>query len=63
MATSPGHHESGNAFSHPNRVPPSPMTVQQQLQSMVVAMVEQTQQNQELTKEVNRQCHQQHGGE
>ena len=39
------------------------MTVQQQLQSMVAAMVEQTQQNQELTREVNRQCHQQHGGE
>ena len=51
MATSPEHQESGNASSHPNRalaLPPA--SIQQQLQSMAVAMVDLTQQNQELTK-------------
>ena len=62
MATSPRHQESGNASSHPNHAPPPPMTVQQQLQSMAAAMAELTQQNQELTREVNR-LRQQHGGE
>ena len=38
------------------------MTVKQQLQSMAAVMAELTQRNQELTKEVNRQC-QNHGGE
>ena len=55
MATSLGHQESGNASSHPNRAPPPPIVVQQQLQSMAAAMVELMQQNQELTREVNRQ--------
>ena len=54
MATSPGHQEGGNAFSHPNHAPQPPMTVQQQLQSMAVVMAELTQQNQKLTREVNR---------
>ena len=62
MATSPGHQESGNASSLPNCTPPPPMTVQQQLQSMAALMAKLTQQNQELTREVNRQ-HQQHSGE
>ena len=55
MATSLGHQESGNASRHPNHASPPPMIVQQQLQSMATAMVELTQQNQELTREVNRQ--------
>ena len=58
MATSLGHQESGNSSSHPNLAPPPPITVQQQLQSMAAAMAELMQQNQELTREVNRQ-HQQ----
>ena len=62
MATSPGHQESGNASSLPNRTPPPPITVQQQLQSMVAMMAELMQQNQQLTREVNRQ-RQQHSGE
>ena len=62
ISTSLGHQESGNASNHPNRAPPPPMTVQQQLQSMAVAMAELTQQNQELTREVNRQ-RKQRGGE
>ena len=66
MATSPGQQESGNTSSHPNCTPPPPppkkMTVKQQLQSMAAVMAELTQRNQELTKEVNRQC-QNHGGE
>ena len=45
MTPSPGHQENGNTSSHPNHVPPPPMTVQQQLQSMAAAMVELTQQN------------------
>ena len=63
MATSPGHQESGNTSSYPNCVPPPPMTVQQQLQSMAATMAELTQQNQELTRESNRQHHQQHDEE
>ena len=55
MATSLGHQESGNASSHPNHARPPPIVVQQQLQSMAAAMVELMQQNQELTREVNRQ--------
>ena len=51
MATSPDHQESGNASSYPNRALALPPTsVQQQLQSMAVAMVDLTQQNQELTR-------------
>ena len=56
MATSPGQQESGNTSSHPNRAPPPPMTVKQQLQFMAAMMVELTQQNHELAREVNRQC-------
>ena len=52
MATSPEHQKSENASNHPNRAPAPPPIVQQQLQSMVVDL---TQQNQELTREVNRQ--------
>ena len=56
MATSLEHQESGNAFSYPNCAPAPPSSsVQQQLQSMVVTLVDLTQQNQELTREVNRQ--------
>ena len=55
MTTSPGHQESRNASSHPNRAPPPSMIIQQQLQSMAAVMAELTQQNQELTREVNRQ--------
>ena len=62
MATSPGHQESGNTSSNPNCTPLPPMNVQLRLQSMTTAMVELMQQNQELTREVNRQ-RQQHGGE
>ena len=40
MATNPGHQESGNTFSHPNRALAPPKTVQQQLQSMAATMVE-----------------------
>ena len=63
MATSLGHQESGNSSSHPNLAPPPPITVQQQLQSMAAGMAELMQQNQELTREVNRHRHQQHSGE
>ena len=43
MPTSLGHQESGNATSHLNRALEPPMTIQQQLQSMVAAMAELTQ--------------------
>ena len=58
MATSLEHQESGNASNHPNRAqpPPPPLSIQQQLQSMAIVMANLTQQNQEITKEVNRQC-------
>ena len=61
MATSPGHEESGNASSHPNRdrqsapvMPPPPM---QHIHSMAAAMAELTRQNQELTREIGRRQH------
>ena len=63
MATSPGHEESGNASNHPNRDRQSAPAMQppsmQHIQSMAVAMVELTRQNQELTREISlrRQCH------
>ena len=63
MATSPGHQESGNASSHSNydrQLAPvmQPPSIQQ-VQSMAVAMVELTRQNQELTREITlkRQRH------
>ena len=63
MATSPGHEESGNASSHPNRdrqstlVMPPPSI--QHIQSMAAAMAELTRQNQELTREIGlRRQHQ-----
>ena len=56
MATSPKHQESGNASSLPNRAPAPPLTVQQQLQSIAASMADLTQQNQELTREVNKHC-------
>ena len=62
MATSPGHQESGNASSHPNRAHQSAPVMQlpsiQQIQSMAAIMAELTCQNQELTQEINqrRKC-------
>ena len=54
MATSLEHLESENAFSHSNRaLAPQSASIQQQLLSMVAAMVDLMQQNQELTREVN----------
>ena len=54
MATSPKHQESENAFSLSNRaLAPQSASIQQQLLSMVAAMVDLMQQNQELTREVN----------
>ena len=66
MATNPKHQDSGNAFSHPNHATKSPSApIQQQLQSMAATMANLTQQNQELTREVNRQrrqrCVKEHG--
>ena len=64
MATSPGHEESGNAFSHPNRDRQSAPAMQppsmQHIQSMAATMAELTHQNQELTREIvlRRQRHQ-----
>ena len=55
MATSTEHQESENASNHPNHALASPpASVQQQLQSMATAMADFMQQNQELTREVNR---------
>ena len=54
MATSLGHQESENAFSHSNCAPALQLaSIQQQLQFMVATMANLTQQNQELTREVN----------
>ena len=57
MATSPGHQESENASSHPNRAHQSTLVMQppsiQQIQSTVAVMAELTCQNQELTREIN----------
>lgn len=57
MATSPGHQESGNAFSYPNRDRQSAPIMQppsiQQMQSMAAAMAKLTRQNQKLTREIN----------
>ena len=56
-ATSPGHQGSRNASSKPHRGPQSAPTMQtssaQHVQSMAAAMVELTQQNQELRMEIN----------
>ena len=52
MAIGPEQQESGNASSYPNYALTPPLTIQQQLQSIVVAMVNLTQQNEELTREV-----------
>ena len=63
MATSPSHEESGNASNHPNRdrqsAPAMQLPSMQHIQSMAVAMVELTRQNQELTREISlrRQRH------
>ena len=64
MATTLEHQESGNASSHPNHAPTAPLlSVQEQLQSIVAAMVDLMQQNQELTREVNRKRQQRYGKE
>lgn len=61
MTTSPKHPKAGDAFSHPNRIPNPPLaSVQQQLQFMAVAVMELTQKNQDLTKEVHKKKHRQH---
>ena len=56
-ATSPGHQESRDASSHPQRdrqsVPVMPQSSVQHMQSMAAAMAELTRQNQELTREIN----------
>ena len=58
MATSPGHEESGNASSHPNRdrqsAPVMPPSSMQHIQSKAAAMAELTRQNHELTREIGR---------
>ena len=65
MATSPGHEESGNASSHPNRhrqsAPVMPTPSMQHIQSMAAAMVEITRQNQELTREISLRRQRQEG--
>ena len=54
MATSLKHPKSGNASSHPNRVPAlPPASIQQQLQSMAAAMADLMQQNQELIRKIH----------
>ena len=63
MATSPGHEESGNASSYPNRdrqsAPVMQLPSMQHIQSMAAAMAELACQNQELTREIGlrRQRH------
>ena len=56
-ATSPGHQESRDASSHPQRdrqsAPVMPQSFVQHMHSMAAAMAELTRQNQELTKEIN----------
>ena len=55
-ATNPGHQESRDASSHPYRDRQSAPTMQPSsihMQSMAVAMVELTRQNQELTREIH----------
>ena len=56
MTTSPGHEESGNASSHPNRDRQLAAVMQlpsmQHIQSMATAMAKLTRQNQELTREI-----------
>ena len=56
-ATSPSHQESKDASSHPQRDRQSalvmPQSFVQHMHSMATAMVELTQQNQELTREIN----------
>ena len=65
-ATSPGHQESRDASSNPNRDRESAPITQppsiQHIQSMVAAMVELNHQNQELTREIGlkRQHHERH---
>ena len=56
IATSPGHQESGNASSHPNRTHQLALVMQppsiQQIQSMAAVNAKLTRQNQELTREI-----------
>ena len=56
-ATSPGHQESKDASSHPQRdrqsAPVMPQSSVQHMHSMAAAMVELTRWNQELTREIN----------
>ena len=56
-ATSPGHQESRDASSHPQRdrqsAPVMPQSSVQHMHSMAATMAELTRQNQELTKEIN----------
>ena len=56
-ATSPGHQESRDASSHPQRdhqsAPVMPQSSVQHVHSMAVAMAELTRRNQELTREIN----------
>ena len=56
-ATSPGHQESRDASSHPERdrqsAPVMPQSSIQHMHSMATTMAELTQQNQELTREIN----------
>ena len=56
-ATNPGHQESRDASSHPQHdrqsAPVMPQSSVQHMHSMAAAMVELTQWNQELTKEIN----------
>ena len=56
-ATSPGHQESKDASSHPQRdrqsAPVMPQSSVQHLHSMAAAMAELTRRNQELTREIN----------
>ena len=55
IAMSLEHLESGNVSSHLNRAPTLLLaSLQLQLQSMAAAMADLTQQNQELTREVNK---------
>ena len=56
-ATSPGHQKSRDASSNPHHDCQSALVIQQSsiqhMQSMAAAIAELTQQNQELTKEIN----------
>ena len=56
-ATSPGHQESRDASSHPQRdrqlAPVMPQSSVQHMHSMAAAMAELTRRNQELIREIN----------